>query len=159
MDSNGNSIAANRVTSERKFEFSSIAYGTYLLKGELSGIESDVISVVVSAEHPEAKVNLTFSGKRITGLNTILEEVNAGAIYPNPVTDEAMITISTDHPVSINIELFNLMGEQVLKTNENLITGKSTLKINTGSLPGGLYTMRISSGNGINITRKLVKSE
>ena len=71
--------------------------------------------------------------------------------WPNPVKDEATITgLSAG---SNNMRLFDVNGKTVA---EQVSTGSSA-HINIGSLPGGVYILRVQSANGSSREIKVVK--
>ena len=157
MNSEGKAIASVRSNSEGFFEFKSLAYGNYLLKAELSGIESDLISVDLTQEHPNSNITMTFSGKKILGIYDRPQEVIAGVVYPNPVTDIANIIVRSNRPANLKIDIYNMMGQLVYRNPISINAGETPIKIPTGTLPNGFYSLRIYSKDGININRKFVK--
>ena len=72
-------------------------------------------------------------------------------IYPNPVSDE--LTVVADNLVYSSLVIFNNIG-QVLQ-QQPIVTG--TTKLNTRSLPQGLYYIRLIQENGNYKVQKFVK--
>ncbi|GGH35967.1 hypothetical protein IA57_06940 [Mangrovimonas yunxiaonensis] len=69
-------------------------------------------------------------------------------IYPNPVK-HGLVTITTHSQKQKHIEVYNVLGKQVLKTT--LLKDK----LNISKLPSGIYILKITIGNQ-EATRKLV---
>ena len=72
-------------------------------------------------------------------------------IYPNPVSDE--LTVVADNNVYKSLTVTNNIG-QVLQ-QRSIVSG--TTKLNTRSLPPGLYYIRLTQENGSYKTEKFVK--
>jgi hypothetical protein len=71
----------------------------------------------------------------ITGIDNI--ESTTARVYPNPSSDE--INISIDKGQLQAIEIYNLTGSLVFKTNLN----SNNIKLKIDSYPSGIYLMRI----------------
>jgi hypothetical protein len=74
--------------------------------------------------------------------------INGLKVYPNPIND-GILYISTDLNEEKNVQVFDVLGKQVL----NITT--STETVNLSSLNSGLYIVKIIEG-GNSATRKLV---
>lgn len=68
------------------------------------------------------------------------------SVYPNPA-DEVM-TIASNKPLSMDmsIVLYDLTGKEIRQMV--LSKGKGKVNVSTGSLPNGLYMLRLSTDNG-----------
>jgi hypothetical protein len=78
---------------------------------------------------------------------TLPVEVSASRVvcYPNPVTSETNITITLQKAEKVQARIINNMG-QVVQTQQWLLSaGSTSLPVNTGRLPKGLYFLDISS--------------
>ena len=79
------------------------------------------------------------------------------SIYPNPVIDDATITLKLVNNASVEVEVINLAGERVIKSDP--MHGKSGIvivRLSLGHLPGGLYLVRLVRDGEPMETRKLV---
>lgn len=89
-----------------------------------------------------------------TGIKTADPKKLNISIWPNPANDAVTITISGENKAQIStIEIYNTIG-QLIKTD---ILFESPTVISVKELQDGLYTLRVNSGTGYNIT-KLVKA-
>ena len=70
------------------------------------------------------------------------------SIYPNPATGQK-VYISTKKNEAKRIEIYNVLGKNVLATN---LTGR---ELNISDLESGIYILKIQEGRGT-ATRKLV---
>jgi len=132
------------------FYFSELPYGSYIVDAEKAGflsISSPVITL--SPEHKsETGVVLEIDQYKIgISFNNISLENNI-VVFPNPATHEINIPYSNPDLISLQIEVYDLYGNRVLKSNisskENLT---ASIKIDIAELPEGLYIGQISSSN------------
>lgn len=158
MNSQGDAIAYYKVSTLGDFTFPFLGYGTYLLRAEITGVTSDVVQVVLSSENPSADVTMTFVGNKILGVGQLSEVIVVGTLFPNPVNENTNISIKVEKPVTITVELINLMGQRVSRFSQELNTGPNVIRIDAGNLSQGLYTLLIRSSDGLKIIRKLIKS-
>ncbi len=82
-------------------------------------------------------------------------ETRETTIYPNPVKDELSIRLSDNKTTSADIEVYNQIGQLVLKSTTHK-TGDEVIKINVHSLTEGLYFLTIRDGNSVS-THKFIK--
>jgi hypothetical protein len=86
----------------------------------------------------------------LTGVN----EYNGAqiTIAPNPARDYVVVTVGNIHE-EITLDLLDMSG-RVLRT-QRMSSEETTLRMERGSLPNGIYMLRIKS-NGLLITRKVI---
>jgi hypothetical protein len=60
-------------------------------------------------------------------------------VYPNPASTSLTIELTTNKKGLIPLEMYNMVGELVLKTN---IQSQTKVQINISALPKGLYVIR-----------------
>ncbi|MBE0649008.1 MAG: PKD domain-containing protein [Bacteroidales bacterium] len=159
MNETGEAISYSQVDPEGVFDFSDLDYGIYYLRAEMAGCESDIIKVTITAGNPVVDVVMTFNGNHILGVNENKQTMEAGEIYPNPVRDQAQISIKLTEGTQVYVELFNLSGQQVYQRTEYLNAGPATIAVPVGQLKEGLYTLRIYTDSGLNLSRKLLKAQ
>ena len=102
---------------------------------------------------------MTFTGNQIQGISEIQQAFEAGIIYPNPVSDYVHISLVTKESIPVIIELFTITGKVAYRTQRMTMTGELNLSIPVSSLPAGIYTLRIYSDKGTQITRKVLKMQ
>jgi len=156
QDEQQQAIAYDQVSSAGDFTFPTLAFGTYYLKAEIAGILSDLVKVVISSEHPEATVNMTFEGSRIIGIRDISEELKA-EIYPNPASGETRIRLEMNNPSGVVISVYSMTGTEMLRKAGTVNAASQTVTLDVSGLPSGIYTLRIVSVSGNTLVRKLVK--
>ena len=82
-------------------------------------------------------------------------------VFPNPVTDESILTYSLEQNSSVQISLVNTLGEEIIiQPNTSLQTGLQHLFINKSRLgiATGLYTLKISVNGKVEILKILLSA-
>jgi hypothetical protein len=80
-----------------------------------------------------------------------LNEFDLGSIslYPNPVKNNR-VTISLANEMKFNVEVYNILGQNVLNAN-----AEGSVQLNVSNLKSGIYLVKISASNKTQ-TKKLV---
>lgn len=159
MNEEGEPISFNQVDTQGAFDFSSLDYGIYYLKAEMAGCTSDYIMVELTPENPVVDVVLTLNGHQILGVNEPKATMEAGVVYPNPVAATARISVRLSQGSPVTIELYNLSGQRVYQSAVTLPAGSTEISVPVDQLREGFYTLHIYSNSGMNLTRKLLKSQ
>jgi hypothetical protein len=159
MNSEGKAVSFGPVSGSGEFGFAGLAYGTWYLKGELAGVTSDLVRVDITAANPNPSVTMTFTGASILGIGSQPALVNSWAVFPNPVSDRLTVSIDLKQKTDARVQIFNLAGQAVKSMAEILVAGTNTVVIATDGLPAGIYTLRITSPEGINLNAKVVKTK
>ncbi|MBN2173455.1 MAG: T9SS type A sorting domain-containing protein [Bacteroidales bacterium] len=84
----------------------------------------------------------------------VLSEDNI-SIYPNPVKDELTIEVNVFEPRNVEICILNLLGEEIYKVEKPFNQGKNSELIDLRETNGGLYFVRLQSGDAI-VTKKFI---
>ncbi len=94
-----------------------------------------------------------------TGLVTADNLLNSFQVYPNPFTNELLVSYTVLQKVNVEISICELSGKEVLQKNEGEINpGNYTSDFNTTSLPKGTYLVKIFSNNKLGGITKMVKN-
>ena len=157
LNAQGTPIGFTRVSTSGTFNFPSLAYGIYYMHAEMPGITSDYVKVTLSPGKPHADVVMTFSGKKILGIPEEATLLNRWLVYPNPVAALLTILLDLKHATNVNISIYNITGKMAASTQATLTRGVNRIEISTTSLPPGIYSLHINSGDGLFITTKLIK--
>ena len=83
------------------------------------------------------------------------------ANYPNPFNPETKIQFELPQASRVNLTVYNIIGEKVVTlADENMEAGvyQRTFSSNSyyGQLSSGIYFYKLTTDNGINITKKMV---
>ena len=77
------------------------------------------------------------------------------SVYPNPVSDLLNVQIDSHFTGRVNIELFDIMGKKMMQY-QSIFNG-NTLQLNVKNLITGLYTLKITAGSQILISKVMIK--
>jgi PKD repeat protein len=68
---------------------------------------------------------------------------NCMQVYPNPASGVVNAVISLPAPVMIHAYIYNTSNVLVIHREQQGVAGSNTVTINTGSLPAGIYTIKL----------------
>lgn len=161
MDSDQNPLTYLRSDDQGAFTFENLTLGTYIIHAEIMGIHTVQAQVTLSDEQPVANVEVQVSGGEANIVFSVPEQKvtlgNVGDIYPNPLNETAKLDITVKKPVSMEISIFAQTG-QLMQVNEMFLNaGTHNIGLETGSMPVGLYLLRITTSQGELVSRKFMK--
>jgi len=92
-------------------------------------------------------------GFHITSDNVGVEEILSNAynanLFPNPVSDMAILEINLEKGEALDISIFDISGKKMFSiSEENYLKGKNQIEIHTSELPAGTYYYSITGENG-----------
>ncbi len=91
------------------------------------------------------------------GVNEFNTTVNTFDVYPNPAQDNTMIEFNLEDNSNVNIEMMDMSGKVVQNIyTGSLATGNHRIPVSTGELSAGIYLVRLMTGEGNYLTRKLI---
>ncbi|MBW8050116.1 MAG: T9SS type A sorting domain-containing protein [Cytophagales bacterium] len=70
-------------------------------------------------------------------------------VYPNPNTGEFTVTFKITEKQHINLKVFNIKGQVIYEENISGFTGKYQNKIDISGYAKGIYSLQLSTNNGI----------
>ncbi len=97
-------------------------------------------------------LNCSYTTAPAVGINEITVNAADVDLYPNPATNSFMIDLVAFGNATVAIEMFDVLGKNVGSFN-GVKTNK--FNINRNDLPGGVYFVRITSGNTA-LTKKVI---
>ena len=81
-------------------------------------------------------------------------------IYPNPSDGKLNINYTLSKDCNVNIGIYNILGEKIKEIeNNSKAKGNYNLEYNLSSLPSGVYSCRMKSGDNSVIIKRLVISK
>ncbi len=89
-----------------------------------------------------------------TSTTTLSNGVWSALLSPNPATDFTRLTLHSDQPAAVQVQLWHVNGT-LISTQTGGISSDHTFIYDTCNLPGGIYTLVISSGEK-SLVRKLI---
>ncbi len=81
-------------------------------------------------------------------IKTIRSESMQFGIHPNPAQDEIEINLQSPLSQNANIEIMNLLGDRLYSDSKSLTLGSNSFHLDTKSISGGMYIVRITSPSG-----------
>lgn len=144
----------NDTLSEIGSDWKSFNMGTFQYD-----IADDVVYFVqdtIGTDHSVWKIYFTGFGGSSTGTYTFVKtKMNSTAIsefsernlvvYPNPVKNE--LNIIHNFSGDFEFSVYNISGQLMINRQVNEGSGLNKQILNVGSLPSGIYSVRVSSGN------------
>jgi hypothetical protein len=159
MDEEENALSYILSNEEGLFEFEDMAYGTYKLKVEMPGVNSEIATVVLDENHQTINVEFIIKGSSaylsIDNLSQVISGI--GEIYPNPVSDYANIEVILNENSNVTVSIFNQLGQVVYTSDKTLVSGKQLIKLNTSELPEGFYNVQFRGEKGGILVKKFIK--
>ncbi len=78
--------------------------------------------------------------------------------YPNPFNPSTKIKFSLVQPEAVNLIIYNIMGEEVMRIidNKKLGLGNHEVEVNMNNLASGMYVYRLSAGKFIATNRMIL---
>lgn len=148
-NTSGDLLASHYTDDNSEFLFDNIAYGTYYITPEITGIPRNETRIIISEDLPEVS---TISINAETGEVTldILETMSMGSIevsdpYPNPASNQVSIRLNADKPGDAVIDVIDLQGRIVHTSTKSLNANNNEIKLSTSNLENGIYFIRMQA--------------
>lgn len=105
-----------------------------------------------------ARLGVWFSdgSRQLTSTNELEKSLLDLQVAPNPFTDELRVQFSLEERKSLNIEIFNMLGQRLLLEKVEALSGNNQYQLDTSELPNGAYLVSLTSEEGI-VSIKVVK--
>lgn len=111
----------------------------------LSGADTDPVDFQFASIDLCCLIN---SVEEIAGINNL-------KMYPNPAKNNLNIEFNSTSSQTVNIDIFNNLGQLVYTSRENVNAGRNIINMNISTLTPGIYTIKISD-NKTNMVNKLI---
>lgn len=157
---NMNDIPVNYTFSDQNgaFHFSNLEYGTYKVYTEIFGLPTIPTIVHIDANTPMATdLGIQINSTGVTSIwdNALIQSISA--VSPNPVKEEANITVKINEKAVVCTEIVNLIGQIVGSQSESCGAGTQEISIQTAHLVKGIYFVRILANGNLQKVAKFVK--
>jgi PKD repeat protein len=150
-------IGVSYNTPDSEFEFNNLAYGSYYVYAEVISLPTQAGSIVLSPENPEANIAVYLSDYEVTtGLEPDIKISSKVGIYPNPVATFGYIELNAKENTTIQLKIFNELGQIIENRSEQLFQGVNLIRFETNVFPHGVYFMHIES-SGSFFVRRFIK--
>lgn len=82
--------------------------------------------------------------------------INNVSVFPNPVNNEASLSITSQEPATLDVFVSDLSGKAMYQAQVNTVAGSNNFPLNVNTLSNGIYLIYITDGNNV-YTQKLIK--
>jgi hypothetical protein len=90
-------------------------------------------------------------------LSPVASSEYAVDVRPNPFDGDIKVRITSPHPQTANISVFDVQGRLLFNMNNSLNTGLNVIAVGGHRFAAGIYTIIIRSSEGQKVSRKIVK--
>lgn len=146
--------------SNGEFSFDNVAYGTYKVYAEVLGkpTEPAIVTIGPGAEEVH-NVNVIVETEKVTtGINDIDETiVESSGFYPNPVTDDAILSFSLASSADIKIRVINTLGQTISERTQHMKVGQHSVNLSMHSYAQGMYMVMIEANGRPAVYHKVLK--
>jgi hypothetical protein len=78
--------------------------------------------------------------------------------YPNPTSESFNVVVNSENTLDLELNIYDILGRSLgAPTKSKGSIGENTLKMNSASLPAGIYIYTISNGNKVVFKDKIVR--
>ncbi|MCB0697677.1 MAG: T9SS type A sorting domain-containing protein, partial [Chitinophagaceae bacterium] len=78
-------------------------------------------------------------------ISNVNNSISKLRLYPNPSDDKALLSFHSPQPCTISICVTDMTGRILESYNNSLQKGDNTIQLSAGTLPPGLYLVKVSS--------------
>ncbi len=108
--------------------------------------------------HPVSENIIYYVKYSLIPVNT--DEINiaktAPVVYPNPASDNVVIAYNLTDAANVSISIYNMVGQEIMTTNENVSVGEVNVNLNIETLPKGIYFIKSDIGAQSYINKLIV---
>lgn len=158
LDQNNNPVSHTLTDSEGAYGFDNLAWGTYKVYIEITGIPHVMYLVTLSPENPSVE-NLDFivddNSAATVSIKELLDESSI-RIFPNPTNDRLQLQMNVVESSAVVFSLMSLDGKTIDSETVDVYPGVYTHSFDMEKLPAGMYFINIIDGKET-ISRKVIK--
>lgn len=92
-----------------------------------------------------------------TGVTEAAQSATDLLLYPNPATDQAVISLNLQAETNVQVTVRNMMGQTIASRNYGQLQGNTQLPIVTGGWATGLYLVEVQTGEQVQTTNLVVE--
>ncbi len=156
FNSNSQAVAYKYSNDNGEFTFDDLAFDTYTLYAESTGLFTEPLTVTISETFPTAyDVQLELFETDVTSVHDFAgPDTLKLEIFPNPVSDR--IFVKTDLSGDLRITVKDLAGSEIIAFNQLQANGITTFDVS--ALKRGIYFLQVfSTETGVSEAVKFVK--
>ena len=121
-------------------------FGTYEIG--TSEVYRDAFSAIsrfrdTASDHRPIVASFNFA-RNVSAENEQPNQIGLSAsIFPNPLRDLATLRVNLDHPTSVQVEVFDVLGRQIQRLHHMLSAGQHDVRIDGTGWRAGTYWVRL----------------
>ena len=104
-----------------------------------------------TAVHADTIVDSTSISMQVgwdpNGIETYRNDKLNIKLWPNPFSDEILLSLPDNNNSSVTVELFSMLGEKLISKEFKARQNGDHYRISCPHLPNGTYLIRVNSGN------------
>jgi hypothetical protein len=121
-----------------------------------SFVDDNVQETVYSYRIKQVDVDGRFSYSKVI---TIKSELIPGmTVWPNPVRDQAALTITSDKTTAVAIRVVDVVGHVIFKTKRSIAKGANQINIDLNNAAPGVYILHTIDDHGNNKAIRFIKN-
>lgn len=95
------------------------------------------------------------------GITTSVQQITADnfsmSLYPNPSMDASQLEINLKRSANFTVEMYDILGQNVMSRNFNGAAGKNNITLNVSDLRTGMYLVKVNVNGSVLTSRLMVK--
>jgi len=124
---------------------------------DITGLSPGSYTVTVT-DADTCKKTKTIQVDQNVGISADADDEKGVRIYPNPTSGKVNVDLGTSKQSDFTITVYNIFGEAIVRERANVQRSYETT-IDLGDQAGGVYYVRVRSGNDATMTRRVVVSK
>ncbi len=160
MDQNYNVLDATYSGDDGTFAFANIAFGSYIVVAEITGLQATAAEVTLTEDNPvNNQINFMVDNESITlGLQELPQAISSvGEVFPNPTNNNARIDFVLNQALRVHYEIYDVTGNLISVSSPATFMGQNSLEFNMQSLETGMYFIKIYFGDSYSLTKRITK--
>ncbi|MCF8373161.1 MAG: T9SS type A sorting domain-containing protein [Bacteroidales bacterium] len=135
------------------FNYENLEYGTYFVKVEKAGLQSEHIEVILDANNPTSD-NLSFllNEGQVIGINPVDVKSNI-LLYPNPVHDKLNVVLPSDFGKIETLEIFSQLGTKQNSLFSSSKEKQNSLQVDLAGYVAGIYLLKVRSDKDVAVVK------
>ena len=92
-----------------------------------------------------------------SGIGIEESDITEMRVFPNPASDNVRVAFEMKAATDVTVNVVNTVGQTVMTSSHNAVTGRNVVSLNMSNLANGLYFVEVSSENGTSTQRLIVQ--
>lgn len=158
-DNLSQALAWTQTNEQGQFSFENIAYGSYMIYADVAGVYSLPEEIILDENFPVGDsvfISMYDSAPIYIG-EPDKETINLLSLYPNPAGNSIHLDITSEETESVEIRIYNQLGQNVLSRAIRIHKGVSKLEINISNLPESIYYLRLQANTSKPLMKTFIK--